>query len=109
MSVKSIRFFDANGDHVNTIRVEEALADDFTPDGGSYEVIDTTASDSERLLIQIRAKRDILLDATEWRVNADNSLSEEDRAAWVAYRQALRDFPATVDLAAIVWPEPPSS
>lgn len=53
----------------------------------------------------IRAERDALLAACDWRVLPD---APGDAAPWLAYRQALRDLPQTFsDPAAIVWPTPP--
>ena len=53
----------------------------------------------------IRAERDALLAACDWRVLPD---APGDTAPWLAYRQALRDLPQTFsDPAAIVWPTPP--
>jgi len=41
---------------------------------------------------------------------SDRPISEEVKAAWVAYRQALRDLPVSItDPAMITWPVPPSS
>lgn len=62
----------------------------------------------------LRAERDRRLAETDWTQLPDVSLSPEERAAWQAYRQALRDLPAIVgeeDLLAgrIPWPEPPVS
>ena len=42
-------------------------------------------------LILIRAKRDTALAATDWTGNSDVTMS----SAMTAYRQALRDYPAT--------------
>jgi hypothetical protein len=59
----------------------------------------------DRLACHIRAERDMMLAQTDWTQAPDATV---DRAAWVAYRQALRNiteqpgFPAD-----IVWPEPP--
>ena len=53
----------------------------------------------------IRSERDALLAATDWTQLADAPVN---RAAWAAYRTALRDLPAnTPDPAAVVFPEPP--
>lgn len=41
---------------------------------------------------QMRAKRDMLLAASDWTQAADAPV---DKQAWATYRQALRDFPAT--------------
>ena len=54
--------------------------------------------------VGIRARRDALLNATDWRAVSDRTLSD----AWRDYRQALRDVPAQTDVDNIVWPTEPS-
>jgi len=44
------------------------------------------------LFIRMRHQRDLRLAASDWTQTADAPV---DKAAWAAYRQALRDFPAT--------------
>lgn len=52
-----------------------------------------------------RAERDRRLAACDWTQVADAPV---DRAAWAAYRQALRDVPDQPGFPdAIVWPEEP--
>ena len=57
----------------------------------------------------IREQRDKKLAACDWTVTvSDRPLSDEKRAEWVAYRQALRDLPSTVtDPTQVEWPAPP--
>lgn len=56
----------------------------------------------------IRAERDRLLAASDWTQVADAPLTDTERAAWVAYRQALRDVPQDFDSPdEVVWPEAP--
>jgi hypothetical protein len=58
---------------------------------------------------QIRAQRDKLLASSDWTQMPDNALTDEVRAAWAAYRQALRDMTETVtDPAAVEWPVAPA-
>jgi hypothetical protein len=63
------------------------------------------AAEDERKAVSIRAERNAKLAASDWTQIAD---STADKAAWAAYRQALRDitaqagFPWTID-----WPEQP--
>ena len=53
----------------------------------------------------LRAERDAKLAASDWTQVADAPV---DKAAWAAYRQALRDLPAnTADPANPVWPQEP--
>jgi hypothetical protein len=47
---------------------------------------------SEWWLERMRIHRDARLAASDWTQTVDSPV---DKAAWAAYRQALRDFPAT--------------
>ena len=62
--------------------------------------------------IAIKKKRDHLLLITDYTQLSDNSLTEEKKAEWRIYRQALRDLPQTYSSATsksdIVWPTKPS-
>lgn len=58
---------------------------------------------------QVRAKRDRLIAETDYLAMSDYPLSDEDKAAVMAYRQALRDVPAQeVFPREVVWPEVPA-
>lgn len=54
---------------------------------------------------QMRRQRDRLLTASDWTQMPDSPLSDEQRAAWAVYRQALRDAPANWEPAA-TWDAP---
>ena len=57
---------------------------------------------------QIREVRNSLLADSDWRILPDIPLSDEKRAEWYTYRQALRDLPAnTSDPADPTYPVPP--
>ena len=62
------------------------------------------------LAAQSRAQRDARLSACDWTQMVDSPLSEEEKAAYQTYRQALRDvpqqegFPETIN-----WPEEPKT
>lgn len=57
----------------------------------------------------VRAKRNFLLDRTDRYVVRAVEAGEPVPAAWVAYRQALRDLPETqTDPFNIVWPSAPT-
>jgi len=43
--------------------------------------------------IEFRAKRDRLLQASDWTQMPDCQLSNTKKAEWATYRQALRDLP----------------
>lgn len=56
----------------------------------------------------IRQKRNMLLRASDWTQIPDSPLSDEDKAVWQTYRQALRDITENhSDPADVVWPEMP--
>jgi hypothetical protein len=41
-----------------------------------------------------RATRNSLLAMSDWTVLPDSPISESEQAAWISYRQELRDFPS---------------
>ena len=66
---------------------------------------DETSAPDEWLLERMRLYRDALLVASDWAMIPD---TPTDKTAWAAYRQALRDFPATWEPAPTVdFPETP--
>ena len=61
-----------------------------------------------RALSDMRAVRDRLLTECDWTQLPDAALTAEQREAWAAYRQALRDLPQTFeDPVTVVWPVKP--
>lgn len=59
----------------------------------------------EDVWVRLRVTRDALLSDSDFRMLPD---VVNDKAAWSAYRDALRDLPQnTVDPRQAVWPEPP--
>ena len=57
-----------------------------------------------------RQLRNELLSKSDWSMLPDAPLSQEEKDAWVAYRQELRDIPQTFDgqpVSEIVWPSEP--
>ena len=64
---------------------------------GAYEII---VADS------VRAERDALLTATDFRMIRDTPW---EKSSWAAYRQALRDIPDSPGFPYdVIWPEEPS-
>lgn len=62
----------------------------------------------EGRMAYLRHVRDLLMGLTDWTQANDSPLSEEQRAAWAAYRQALRDLPAAyTGEGTIPWPVAP--
>lgn len=60
---------------------------------------------------RIRAKRNVKLAQSDWTQLSDSQLSSSKKAAWVAYRQDLRNLPATVTVSNVdapVWPALPA-
>lgn len=55
----------------------------------------------------VRAKRDRLLQQSDWAALPDVPLTTEKRAEWAAYRQALRDVTLQPDPFNISWPKAP--
>ena len=75
--------------------------------GWALQVVDDTLALAETTALNaLRARRDMLLfatDPTRWM-----PMDEQERAAWNAYQQALRDWPETEpDLLAPTEPVPP--
>ena len=70
--------------------------------------------DAAEPMTLLRQERDRRLAKTDWRAGSDLTLSSE----WAAYRQALRDLPATatptlnevyeLDMTSVTWPTEPS-
>lgn len=72
----------------------------------------TWVADQQSLQRDMRHMRDDKLYKSDWRLMPDSTLTDEQRVSWGAYRQALRDIPASypnlTDLNDIVWPTEPS-
>ena len=67
-----------------------------------------TVEDVPETADEIRAKRDKLLDATDWAVLPDSPLDEPSKTALKTYRQALRDVPQQVGFPnSVSWPNMP--
>jgi hypothetical protein len=66
---------------------------------------------SEEKLESIRLQRDYLLQETDWVTIRAVDTGTAESQAWKNYRQALRDFPANVNVnlpvEQIVWPQKP--
>jgi len=74
------------------------------------KIAELQAAEPLRLL---RLERDRLIQQTDWRATVD--YPNPDKQAWLDYRQALRDLPATADpqldengqLTNVIWPLSP--
>lgn len=56
----------------------------------------------------VRNDRNDLLAKSDWTQLADCPLTDGDKAAWAAYRQALRDITTQTDINNLVWPQSPA-
>ena len=62
--------------------------------------------DTDILTARMKHQRNILLAQSDWTMHTD---APTDKTAWGAYRQALRDFPATWKPSETAnFPEPPA-
>lgn len=72
-------------------------------------VVDEAARDTA-LAAHIRAERDRRLAECDWTQLADAPLSEDERDAWCAYRQELRDVPQQAGFPGVAeWPQEPDT
>jgi hypothetical protein len=63
---------------------------------------------AEQLAATIRAERNAKIAACDWTQMPDGPLSTQAKAAWAAYRQALRDVPEQAGFPqAVDWPKEP--
>jgi len=71
---------------------------------------DPAPLDAEAAMQALRRQRDRLLRDSDYTQIPDFPISDEDRGAWAAYRQQLRDLPETIpDPATVAWPQPPAA
>lgn len=99
-------------DYDVTFRVVDGALAQLPPKPSAHCVFDYAAGTWTRDLATawgvVRYQRDQKLVATDWTTLADVPLAPEVRAAWMAYRQALRDVTDQADPDAVVWPAPPA-
>lgn len=58
---------------------------------------------------EIRAQRNMLLNNSDYTQMPDAELTEEQKAAWIAYRKELRRVPESYDSPdKVIWPTPPA-
>ena len=75
---------------------------------GAYYESPVPARSAADKLATIRAKRDALLADCDFTQLPDAPLTTDKKAAWSAYRQALRDMPEKcTNLDNPTWPSPP--
>ena len=78
------------------------------------QVIETVvdlANPTDLILDSVRVTRDKLLAESDWTQLPDVTFNAGVKASWAAYRQALRNVPATnssvTSIDDVVWPSPP--
>lgn len=97
-----------SADRHQTLLAAQSTGKHIKADADGHPIaIDLPTPTTADLLIAVRRERNARLRGCDWTQLSDSPLTGTDRAAWVAYRKALRDFPATCDPAAPVWPEEP--
>ena len=68
-------------------------------DGLEYKIVDGEAVERTDLKLEIvRPMRDDILKSCDWTQVADAPLTDEKKAEWATYRQALRDLPSKINL-----------
>lgn len=112
---RTMRLVDATEAHLNCRPHEdwiEGVADLQRQCVSGGQIVDRAAAilqaaDLAAAWAALRRQREVLLKTSDWTQVADAPV---DRAAWAAYRAALRDLPqTTLDPFAPVWPTPPQS
>jgi len=62
----------------------------------------------ELTMDDLRIQRNMMLVASDWTQGNDSPLTDEVKAKWAKYRQALRDLPqAHLDPNTVIWPDAP--
>ena len=88
--------------------IEEVIIEHDVPEdlqGLTEEQVNQVIADSK--LADLRTRRTMLLEKTDWTQNADVPQATKDK--WAAYRQELRDITITYDsLEGVDWPTPPA-
>jgi hypothetical protein len=75
---------------------------------GKPVAADPPAPTNDELAATIRAERNARIAACDWTQTLDCPLSAQAKAAWAAYRQALRDVPEQAGFPqAVDWPKEP--
>lgn len=71
----------------------------------------SASKSNEEIMDEMRAQRTLLLELCDWTQLSDSSLSDDKKAEWKTYRQALRDLPTHAkwpNLESGDWPTLPS-
>lgn len=74
-----------------------------------FQIVAVPEPTLDELASQVRVERDMKIAETDYLAMPDYPLSDEDKAAVMAYRQALRDVPAQEGFPLeVVWPGVPA-
>lgn len=74
-----------------------------------FQIVKVPEPTDEEIAEQVRLERNRRIAATDYLAMPDYPLSDEDKAAVMAYRQALRDVPTQDGFPReVVWPEVPA-
>ena len=85
--------------------IPDGAASGWRVDGGAvvFKAEIAASIETAGAMKAIRSERNRRLAETDWWASSDLTMTDAQKS----YRAALRDFPATVDLANIVWPDKP--
>ena len=89
----------------------KAYIEEIEPQDGvrRFQIVKVPEPTDEEIAEQVRLERDRRIAATDYLALPDYPLSEEEKAAVMVYRQALRDVPSQEGFPReVVWPEVPS-
>ena len=92
---------------------DETVGSGWNYDGTNFTNPDTItdAEKVEEKLDELRRKRNIRLDQSDWTQVSDSSLSSKQKTDWITYRQELRDITKTYqdkNVPEFKWPTKPS-
>lgn len=90
----------------------KAYIEEIEPQDGvrRFQIVKVPEPTDEEIAEQVRLERDRRIAATDYLAMPDYPLSEEEKAAVMVYRQALRDIPSQEGFPReVVWPEVPAA
>lgn len=88
-----------------SFRAIDSIADALDGETAVEEVPSTVLAEIKRG--EARGLRNERLRASDWTQVGDSKVTGTEKAAWQAYRQALRDLPQAAGWPNVPWPDPP--
>lgn len=89
------------------VRYRDSLIPSIDANVAAWLAAAKSADYAERA-VEVREKRKALLSECDWTQTVDAPLSDAQKAAWAAYRQALRDIPEQPGFPySVEFPKPP--